>query len=254
MLSNGGMSSDADYDDGTLTKPHTTATLAVNTASDLPPPYSYQRGSTAANNASYANGINTPTGTVAETPANKRVTSGGGMESADARRDRLLKIYLPNNGILQWLIIKSLVWIFPLELFLLMLPVFINYGVCSDMYATTADPAHRGGAIFIFAFFHFFSFAAIISATFVLVFELGHHIVKPSHLVSMYFAIVIHYASWYQFVYACNQASIYILNSDAGHIDTSTDLANRMIVFIYLELCYYDNCRIGRYFPSDVVV
>ena len=239
-LSNGSLSSDAE-DDGSH-KSHSVSLHTTVDASD----HSYQRQSTAAN--LYANGTSTPTGTAPEheTP---RKRSSAGMESADARRDRLLKIYLPNNPTVQWLIIKSLVWIFPLELFLYMLPVFINYGVCSDMYATTANPSHRGGAIFVFAFFHFLSFIAIISATFVLVFELGHHVVKPSHLVSMYFAIVIHYASWYQFVYACNQASIYVLYSPGNEIDTSTDLANRMVVFIYLSCAIMTTAGLGDIFP-----
>ena len=215
--------------------------------------HSYQRQNTSTTLTSdnYANGTSTPTGTTPDHSIDppRKSSRSAGMESADARRDRLLKIYLPNNRTLQWLIIKSLVWIFPLELFLYMLPVFINYGVCADMYTPNANASNRGGAIFVFAFFHFFSFLAIISATFVLVFELGHHVVKPSHLVSMYFAIVIHYASWYQFVYACNQASIYVLFSDTSPIDTSTDLANRMVVFIYLSCAIMTTAGLGDIFP-----
>ena len=236
-LTNGHAASD---DDGS-----STTTSSTN--------FSYQRQHTT--NALHTNGNSTPTGTTPdiETPR-KQSTMSGGMESADARRDRLLKIYLPYSARLQWLIIKSLVWIFPLELFLYMLPVFINYGVCHDMYATTADPGHRGGAIFIFAFFHFFSFVAIVSATFVLVFELGHHVVKPGHLVSMYFAIVVHYASWYQLVYAANQDSIFILTGTFAAdglslVDGSTDLANRMVVFFYLSTAIMTTAGLGDIFP-----
>ena len=239
-LTNGNSSSDDDH----------TSSTTTSDATDTPNNnFSYQRQHTSA--ALYANGTSTPTGTTPDIDPPRKHSTGGTavMESADARRDRLLKIYLPNNRTLQWLIIKSLVWIFPLELFLYMLPVFINYGVCPDMYATTAAHSNRGGAIFVFAFFHFLSFIAVISATFVLVFELGHHVVKPSHLVSMYFAIVIHYASWYQFVYACNQASIYVLYSDTSQIDTSTDLANRMVVFIYLSCAVMTTAGLGDIFP-----
>ena len=198
------------------------------------PPHSYTLNGTASM-------ANTPTGTAAS-PAHTKEEDD--TLNADARRDRLLKIYLPNNPLLQWLIIKSLDWIFPLELFLYMLPVFINYGVCSNLYTTSANPSNAAGAIFVFAFFHFFNFAAIISSTVVLVFELSHHVVKPSHLVSMYFAIVIHYASWYQFVYACNQASVALPVADP-----STDLANRMVVFIYLSVAIMTTAGLGDIFP-----
>lgn len=166
------------------------------------------------------------------------------VEDANERRDRLLQIYLPNQNVLRWLIVKSLNWIVGLELFLYALPVFINYGVCPDLYTYEANPANRGGAIFVFAFFHFFSFLAMISATFVLVFELSHHVVKPGHLISMYFAILVHYGSWYQLVYAADQRSIAFPD-----MDTSTDLANRMVAWIYLSISIQSTSGIGDIYP-----
>ena len=245
----GGVTSDADEE--TVQDTMHNGSLHVNTDVGLKPS-AHPRGtdlsahnphSRTASGDAYANGAFTPTGTSAPlTP-----TKSDDIINPDARRDRLLQIYLPNNKALQWLIIKSLQWIVALELFLYMLPVFINYGVCQDMYADTANPSNRGGAIFIFAFFHFFSFVAIVSSTFVLMFELGHHVVKPSHLVSMYFAIVIHYASWYQFMYACNQQSISILAGTG--MDNSTDLAQRMVVFFYLSCAIMTTAGLGDIFP-----
>ena len=237
-----GVSSDADEESVQATMNnghslHVTTSAPSSHPSDAdvtkPPPYSYPTSSS-------SNGDYTPTGTThpsAPTPIDD-------ITNPDVRRDRLLQIYLPNSALLKWLIIKALVWIVPLQLFLYMLPVFINYGVCPDMYSDTANSSSRGGAIFIFAFFHFFSFIAIVSSTFVLMFELSHHVVKPSHLVSMYFAIVIHYASWYQLVYAADQSSVALPS-----VDYSTDLANRMVVFFYLSTAIMTTAGLGDIFP-----
>ena len=207
------------------------------TATDLSKPHSYPGSNGQLPNPSF-----TPTGTT-RSPAH---TQADDIANPDKRRDRLLQIYLPNSALLKWLIIKALQWIVPLELFLFMLPVFINYGICPDLYnpnVVTSDAA-RGGGLFIFAFFHLFSFLAIVSSTFVLMFELGHHVVKPSHLVSMYFAIVIHYASWYQLVYACNTQSIAL-----PVVDTDYTLGNRMVIFFYLSTAIMTTAGLGDCFP-----
>ena len=184
----------------------------------------------------------TPTGTM----RSPKHLPADDIVNPDIRRDRLLQIYLPNSALLKWLIIKALQWIVPLELFLFMLPVFINYGICPSLYDPTVvtSSGAQGGGIFIFAFFHLFSFIAIVSSTFVLMFELGHHVVKPSHLVSMYFAIVIHYASWYQLVYACNTNSIALPT-----VDTDYSLGNRMVVFFYLSTAIMTTAGLGDCFP-----
>ena len=110
-------------------------------------------------------------------------------EDMNVRRERWLSIYFPGNRrstiIFRYFVAKSLDWILAVQAACLVLPALLLYAGSSDFY----KGGHKAAGLTLFGFFQAISLLAIISATFILIFELKHHIVKLQRFVTMYFAI-----------------------------------------------------------------
>ena len=180
------------------------------------------------------------------------------VEAAEeARRARVVAIYLPNHPYVRLIALYSLQYVFALELFFYWFPIFINYGVCAGLYRPGDEMCTHSSyaqAIFVFSLFHTLSFVVICFGTALLWFELSHHIVKPAHLTSMYFAIIVHYASWYQLIYAITTDALYVLDTasdSGGPADPSTDLANKGVLNLYLSISIMTTVGFGDVYPSQ---
>ena len=182
------------------------------------------------------------------------------LDNTEARLARVIAIYLPHHPYIKVIVMYSLQYIFILELFFYWFPIFINYGVFPQIYKCNYNnydnnictQYHYQNAVAVFTLFHLFSFIVIIMGTALLWFELSHHIVKPAHLTWMYFAIIVHYASWYNFIFAITADSMYVLGnytSDTGSLDPSSDLANRGILHLYTSISVMTTVGLGDVYP-----